>query len=138
VRALAKFRQLRVGVNQIVAVTFWMRRGETNAFESVNLVDSVKELDESGFFRERRRLAGEVRVWLARRRRSQVPPAVACNDLAEQSYFLHAARNEFAAFIHDVINRAAAFFAARVGHDAKGAVLIAALHDADECADRFL
>ena len=49
VRALAKFRQARVGVNQIVAVTFRMRRGEADAFQSVNFVDGFEQLDKGGF-----------------------------------------------------------------------------------------
>src|ERR1039458_7621832 len=59
-------------------------------------------------------------------------PSVACHNLTEQSNFPPAARNEFPAFGNDVRNRPAAFLAARGRHNAKRAVLVAALHDADK------
>ena len=46
VRALAQFRQPRVGLDQIIAVTFRMRRGEADAFQAVNLVHGFEQLDE--------------------------------------------------------------------------------------------
>src|SRR4029077_12027252 len=61
--------------------------------------------------------------------------AITCHDLAEQRDFLGAARRQLAAFGDNIGNRSASFLAACVGHDAKGAVLVAALHDADEGSD---
>ena len=71
-------------------------------------------------------------------RRYTAAPSVARHDLAEQGDFLHAAGDEFAAFGEDVGNGAAAFLAARGRHDAEGAMLVAALHDADKRGDGFL
>ena len=119
VRALAQLRQARVSFHQIVAITFRMRRGEADAFQSINRVNGIEQLDKSGFAIKQRIIA----------------LAEARDNLAEQSDFPHTARDEFAAFGDDIVNRATAFFAARAGHDAEGAVLIAALHDADERAD---
>lgn len=82
-------------------------------------MDGLDQLDESG-------LALPL---------GNFPPAVAGDDLPEQRDFLHAARDEFAALGHDVGNGPAALLATRVGHDAEGAVLVAALHDAHERAD---
>src|SRR6185436_1109481 len=45
-------------------------------------------------------------------------------------------RDQIAALSHDIWNCPAAFHPARVGDDAKSAVLVASLHDADERADR--
>ena len=49
VRALDELGQSRVSLDEIVAVTFRMRRGETDAFESINRVNGFEELDEGGF-----------------------------------------------------------------------------------------
>jgi hypothetical protein len=48
VRAFDELGEPRVGPDEVVAVTFRMRRGETDAFESVNFMDGFKELDEWG------------------------------------------------------------------------------------------
>ena len=40
----------RAGFNQIVAVAFRMRRGETDAFQAFDFVDGVEQLDKGGFF----------------------------------------------------------------------------------------
>src|SRR5580698_1730620 len=63
--------------------------------------------------------------------------AEAGHDLAEQSDFLYAARNQFVALRDDAFNRPAALLAACVRHDAKSAILVASLHDADKRADGF-
>ena len=57
VRALAEFRQTRVSLDQIITVTFRMRRGEADAFQSVNLVNGVEQLDEGGFASRQRWIA---------------------------------------------------------------------------------
>ena len=49
VGAFTEFRQARVGFDEVIAVTFGMRRGETNAFEAVDFVDGFKEVNEGGF-----------------------------------------------------------------------------------------
>ena len=48
-RALAQLRQPRVGLDQIVAVTFRMRRGEADAFQPFNFMNGFEQLDEGGF-----------------------------------------------------------------------------------------
>ena len=97
-----------------------MRRGEADAFQTVNFMNGFEQLDKSG----------------PPFAHGHVPFAVARDNLAEQGDFPHAARNQFAALGYDVGNRPAAFFAPRVRHDAKSAVLVAALHDADKRATR--
>ena len=62
----------------------------------------------------------------------------ACHDLAQQRDFSNALRDELATFCHDLGDAAATFFTTRVGHDAERAVLIAALHDADERGHGFI
>ena len=48
-RALDQLRQPRVGLDQIVAVTFRMRRGEPDAFQSFDFVNGFEQLDKGGF-----------------------------------------------------------------------------------------
>ena len=45
-RVLDEFGQPRVSLNQIVAVSFRMRRGKPDAFQPIDFVNGVKELDE--------------------------------------------------------------------------------------------
>ena len=82
-------------------------------------MDGFEQLDERGFA-----------VMLR-----DVALGVAGDDLAEQRDFFHAARDQLATFGNNVGNAAAALFAAGVGHDAKRAILVTALHDADKGGD---
>ena len=66
-----------------------------------------------------------------------VTSAVTGDDLAEEGDFLHALGGELPAFGDDVGDGAAALLAAGVGDDAEGAILVAALHDADKGGDGF-
>ena len=63
--------------------------------------------------------------------------AVAIDDLPQQSDFPHAALHQPAAFAHDILNAPAALASAGVGYDAKGAELVAALHDAHKGRHRL-
>src|SRR5258708_22002901 len=65
-----------------------------------------------------------------------VPFPIAGDDLAQESYLFDASRDQFAAFHDDVGYRPASFLATGVRHDAKSAILIAPLHDTDECCAR--
>src|SRR5581483_6981339 len=134
-RALAQLRQPRVGFDEVVAVTFRMRRSEPDAFKAFDLMDGFEQLNERGF------LTGGWKV-VGTGRRECLPyipaPAITRHDLPEERDLLHAARYEFAAFGDDVGNRATPFLATRVGHDAEGAILVAALHDAHERGHGFL
>ena len=89
VRALDELGQPRVGLNQIVAVALRMRRSETDAFQPLDFVDRVEQLDEGRFA-----VCGRdalLRV-LAERQLGPTEPtfAVAGDDLAEQRDFFHA------------------------------------------------
>src|ERR1700677_775597 len=114
-RAFAQLGQAPIGLDQIVSVAFGMGRGEADALDALDFVDGLEQLHESGF---------SVHGF-------EVALAVAGDDLAEEGDFLDAVAGQLAAFGQDVGDAAAAFFTAGVGDDAKGAVLIAALHDAD-------
>ena len=129
-----------------------MRRGEADAVKSFDLVDGFDQLNEGGFFRRGAgRARHSVRAVVCNLghggQRTARPTihlfcgesfAITRHDLAEQRDFSNALRNELATLGHDLGDAAAAFFAARVGHDAEGAVLIAALHDADERGHGFI
>jgi len=64
--------------------------------------------------------------------------AVEIHDLSQQGHFAHPAVDEAAAFLDDVGDGASALRSAGVGHDAEGALHVAALHDADEFAHPVL
>ena len=42
VGALAQLGQPRVGFDQVISITFWMRRGEANAFEAIDRVNRIE------------------------------------------------------------------------------------------------
>ena len=150
VRALAQLRQSRVSLHQIIAVTSRMRRSEANTLQSVDFVNGFEEPDERRFaILDRNMAVTRSSIWQkpldrlgeaiplrwgeGRARGSSA--TVARHDLAEQGDFLHTARHQFAAFLDDIRNRPASFLPARMGHDAKRAVLVAPLHDADKSSD---
>src|SRR5665213_644696 len=118
-RALAKLGQAAIGFDQIIAVAFGMRRGETNALQSLQLMHRFEKLHKG---------RSALAKW-------NVALAVTGHNLAEQSDFLRAVLRQLAAFLEDVGNGPAALFATRKGYNAKCAVLVAALHDADEGGD---
>ena len=59
-------------------------------------------------------------------------PAIQVHDLTEQRDFLHTTPNEFTHLAHNLFDRAAALGAARLRHNAEGAMHVAALHDGNE------
>src|SRR3974377_2150485 len=93
-----------------------MWRSESDTFQSFDFMNGFKQLYKTGFAIAQRQIALRK----------------ACRNLAEQSDFFDAAGNEFVAFGDDVGNCPAAFLPASGGHDAKSAMLVAALHDAHE------
>src|ERR1043166_5700089 len=119
VRALDELRQARVGFNQIVSVTFRVRRSEADALQSLDLVDGFEQLHE-----------GRLAIF-----RADLAPPITRHDLAQQRDLLHAARRQLLALGDDFLDGPASLFPACVRHDAKGAILIATLHDADERGD---
>jgi hypothetical protein len=121
VRALAELGQPRVGRHQIGTVAFRMGRREPEALEAGQFVHRFEQLHE-------RRPPVAVR---------DRPPAIAGDNLAEQRDLPHAALHEPTAFGDDVLNGPAALLAARLGYDAERAMLVAALHDADERLHRW-
>ena len=62
--------------------------------------------------------------------------SVEVDDLSEKGDLFAPAFDESAHFADDAADASAAFRAARVGHDAKGAAHVASLHDGDESAGR--
>ena len=121
VGALAQFRQPPIRLDEIIAVTFGMGRREANAFEAFNGVHCFEQLHESRFA-----IAN-----------SNLPFPVTGDDLPKQCDFADALAHQLPALGHNIGNGATALFTARGGNDAEGAMLIAALHDADIGSDRF-
>ena len=119
-RVLHQLGQPRVCFHEILAVPLGMRRGETNALKSVNGVHRLNQLHK-----------GTLAVFHA-----NLPLAVAVDDLSEQRDLLHALLHQPAAFGDNVLDGTAPFTAAGAGDDAKSAVLITALHDADKSSNR--
>src|SRR5689334_13416178 len=120
-RAFDQLGEAAISLHKIVSVSFGMGRGEADALKPVDFVHSFEKLDK-------RRLAIGDRNFT---------PAVAGDDLAEQRDLFDSFFDEAATFGDDVRNGAASFLTAGVGNNAEGAVLIAALHDADEGSDRL-
>src|ERR1051326_1143322 len=114
--ALHQLRQPRVSLDQIVSIAFRMRGGKTNALEFFNLMNGLEQLHK----------------WCLAIFYSNFSLAIAGDDLAKQGDFLNSARDQLARFGHDFSNRAAPLCSSGIRDNAKSAVLIAALHDADK------
>src|ERR1051325_3561339 len=99
-----------------------MGRSEANALQPIDGVDRFQQLDES-----RLTIPGRNLTF-----------AVTGDDLSEQSDFLDPARHQLTAFRDDILDGTAALLTARVRDDAKRAVLIAALHDANKGGDGLM
>src|SRR5262249_29518562 len=117
-----QLRKRAIHRDQIVAITFGMRRSKPNPFEPLDFVHRLEQLNKGRLAVLDRDLAFPVTG----------------HDLTQQGDFLYPARDQFPALAYDVFERSAAFLAAGVRHDAESAVLIAALHDADIRSDRSL
>ncbi len=115
----AELWQAGVGLDQILLEPARVRRGEADAGDALDGVDLLDQLHEG-------RHAVGVGV---------VAPAVGGDDLAEQGDLAHAARGEGGALGDDLLHGAGALVAAGLGHDAEGAVHVAALLDGDEGGD---
>src|SRR4051812_41853559 len=110
-----------------------MWRGKADALQSFNLMHRLEQLDEG------RNLAGRdalPRV-LAEQQLgptivSETTPPITRHDLSKQCDFPYTAAHELTTFGGDVGNRPAALFTTCVRYDAEGAILVAALHDADK------
>ncbi len=63
------------------------------------------------------------------------PIAVGIHILSKQRYFFEAAADEIPHFIHNTLQRAAPFAAARKRHNAERAELIASAHHRKPCTD---
>src|SRR5947208_16608546 len=98
-----------------------MRRGESKAVEAVDRVHRLKQRDEGRFVLIRRDFA----------------LTVARDYLSKQRDLFDSSADQFAALGHNIRYASAALGAARVWHDAKGAILIAALHDTDKRGNRI-
>ena len=123
VDAFTQLGQPAVGLNQVLGEAPGMGRGESEARQAVDFMEALKQLHK------RSRAAGG-RILLSSR-----TPAVAGDDLAKQGDLPHAALRQRAAFRHDVVHRARTLVAARLRHDAEGAIHVAALLDGDEGGD---
>ena len=120
--AFAELWQPAVGRDEVGREAARVRRGEAEAREAVDLVDAVEELHE-------RRPAPRRRI---------IAPAVARDNLPEEGDLPHAPFRQRPALGDDVLHRPGALVAARLGHDAEGAIHIAALLDGDKGGDRPL
>src|SRR3954470_4618224 len=109
-RALHELRQLAVSFDQIVAVAFRVRSGETDALQPLNFMHRFEQLHERGLAIFSRNGA----------------LAITGHDLPQQSDLLHAAPGQLSAFGNNVSNGAASLFPARIWDNAKCAVLVAA------------
>ena len=96
-----------------------MRRGKADALQPLDRINRFEQLHERGLSVPNGNIA----------------PAIARNNLPQQGDLLHALRHQVAAFGHDVGNPPAALLPAGVRHDAEGAILVAALHDAHKRRD---
>lgn len=119
VGAFAELGEATVGFGEVIAIPFGVRRSEADSFETIDCVHGIEQLDESGSAVTDRDFAF----------------AVAGDDLSKKGDFLITLRNKLAALGDDLFDGTAAFLAAGKGDDAEGAVLVAALHDADKAGD---
>src|SRR3954451_6108397 len=118
-RARAKFWQPAVRFDQVIAVTFRMRRSESNPLNPFNLMNRLEQLHK----------------WRMPLFDSDLTLAITRHDLPQQRDLFYAARCQISTFLHDIRNRPAPFLSARVGNNAKCAVLVAPLHDAYKRAE---
>ena len=119
VQEVRELGHVAIGLDQRVAELQRMRSGEADAADAVDFGDGADQQ------REVRDLALAIRA------------AVGVDVLAEQVDLAHALRGELRDFDQHVLERAADFGAAGVGHHAEAAVLAAAFHDRDERARAF-
>src|SRR5271169_439648 len=103
-----EFGQPLVGFNKVFPITLGMRRSETNALQPFDFAYRLDQLHKGRFS-------------IACR---NIPLAVACDNLAQQSDFPDSAPGQFTAFLDNVGDAPASLFAARVRDNAKGAILI--------------
>jgi len=118
VHVRAQLGQAAIGLDEVLLEAARVRRGEADARDAGDGVHALDQLHEG-------RDAAGVRV---------IAPAVAGHDLPEQRHLAHAAGGQLLALAHDLVHRTRALVAARLGHDAEGAVHVAALLDRDEGA----
>src|SRR5258708_6124929 len=90
-----------------------MWRCKTDAFQAGNFVYRLEQFHETGF--------------------ADVFTSITGHDLSEQGDLFDAVRYQPFNLLDNLRNGPAAFRAARVRHDAKRAIHLAALHNADEC-----
>jgi hypothetical protein len=116
VQVLAYLGHVADGADQARRQVVGIRRREADARESLDGVDALQQV-------------GQVD------RRRQIPP-IGIDRLAEQRHLATSGFDQPADFGDDGLGRVAAFAAARGRHHAERAVLLAALHDGDEGAQR--
>src|SRR2546423_9635685 len=110
---LDQSRQFREGPEQIVAKSDRVRGRKAQAFQTIDSMNGFEQLNE-------RTLAVDGREFV---------PAIQIHDLTQKRDFFHSARDESSYFAYDFVDRTAALRTARPGHDAKGAMHVAPLHD---------
>ena len=111
--------QAREGVHEVLPETDGMRRREAQPFQPLDGVHGVEQLHE------RAAAVGGLGKFVA---------SVEVDDLPEQRDFLDPTGHQRADLGDDFLQAAGAFRAAGVGHDAKRAAHVAALHDRHERA----
>ena len=112
---IGEFRQACVSIDEIFAKADRMRRSETKPLESIDFVNGFEQLQ--------RTLVVDLRKLVA---------SVEINDLSEKGDFFDAVSDKRANFSDDFVDRAALLRTARLRHNTKGAMHVAALHDRDE------
>ena len=93
-----------------------MRTGESNAVQAIDLVDFLQKLDKRTLPLNRRKLLDGVAV----------------DDLPEQCDFLDPLPHQPADFLYNVSNRPRPLHPASIRHNAKRALHVTPLHNADK------
>ncbi|MNS74375.1 hypothetical protein D3C72_1078500 [compost metagenome] len=111
---VGQLRHIAERIDQRIAELQRVRGGETDATDTIDLGDGADQQAE----------VGQLAVAMG--------AAVGVDVLAEQVDLAHALRRKLCHLHHHVLERAADFGTARVGHHAERAVLAAAFHDRHE------
>ena len=119
VQVVGQLRHAGIGLDQRIGELQRVRGGEADAADAFDAGDGVDQYRKIGFAT----VEGGA--------------AVGVDVLAEQVHLAHALGGELGHFHQDVVEGAADFLAAGIGHHAVRAVLRAAFHDGDERSGPF-
>ena len=111
-----QFGQIPKSLDQIISIPNRMRTGESDAVQAIDLMNFFQKLHKRTLPLNRRKLLDGVAV----------------DDLPEQRDFLDPLPHQPADFLHNVSNRPRPLQPARIRHNAKCALHVTPLHDADK------